>query len=296
MKKIVSKAFVLIFIISLMNSCKKDDDVVIKEEFKPTVLSSDVTQLFELRGNPTSSIVWIYVQGGPVVQRDLLFEEKNSDGTDMFPYITDDLRVYPFQVQHLNEQIKTFNEFTLEQAKIESAKNAEIVRRVAGYFESQNKTVYIVGHSYGAFVVNEVLVKYGAVGRKMASLNGRLNMDQVVWEGFSKGEEWLFDQNGQNPSLNSGADNSVLEKNMRKLAAGLGFNRYTQKLAEVDLSDAIFLTADKDKFVGDFTQETLDFLAPKAESLIILQNSEHSEIFNEASLFEQLHDDMIQDN
>lgn len=290
----------LSIVLLLFSACKKDEvtpTIVTpptpEVEFNSTVISSTVTDLFETRGDATSDIVWIYVQGGPTTERDYVFEETNPDGTDAYPFITDDFRVYPFQVQQINEDFKIADGFTFEQAKVESAKNAEIIKNIIEHFVSQNKTVYTIGHSYGSFIVNEVLATYGPLGEKIVSLNGRLDMDEVVWQGFSKGEEWLFDANGENPTLNSTADNSLLEQNMRKMAAGLGFNRYSQKLANVDLSSAIFVTADSDEFVGDFTQDAISFLLDTDAALLFLpEGAGHSDVF-EPSFFEFLHDQHI---
>lgn len=281
-------------LVFILFSCGKDDAVV--PVYEPTTISSEISDLFETRGNTDSDTVWVFIQGGPVTQRDYTLEETLPNGDEAYPFITDDLRVYPFQTQHLNMTLATATNFTFENAKVESARSAEIISEVVKHFTSQSKVVYLIGHSYGSFLVNEVLAQYGSIARKTISLNGRLDMDQVVWEGFSEGNEWLFDANGENPFLNSSASNAVEDQNMRKIAAGLGFNRYTDRLANADLSDAIFLTSDNDDLVGDFTQEAIDFLTNQAEGLIILQpNFGHGDVF-EPQVFRELHDMIIMDN
>jgi hypothetical protein len=125
----------------------------------------------------------------------------------------------------------------------------------------------------------DVLARYSQIARKTISLNGRLDMDKVVWEGFSKGENWLFDKEGQNPYFDSFDEDDYQSQNIKKLAAGLGYNRYTEKLASVDLSDVIFVTGEADPYVGDYTSDALAFTSDEAEGAYSLPEIGHSDIF-----------------
>lgn len=284
--------FILLIATNLVMSCKKDKDT---KSFKHKALPSDISKLYEFQGDETSDTVWIYVQGGPVTDREYAFEETYQDGSDLYPFFKDDFRVYPYQAQHLDKTIAPSALFDFKAAKKEAAKSSEVVKRIVEHFNAKNKVVYLVGHSYGSFIVNDVLARYGSIARKTISLNGRLEMDDVVWQGFSKGEEWLFEDTGINPTLNTSASDDIEEQNMRKLAAGLGYNRYTSKYANVDLSDAIFFTAGDDKYVGDFTQNTIDFLQANAEQLYVIPDIGHGDVFN-PNLMKELHDVIIKDN
>lgn len=287
----MKKIFLVLASVALIISCEKDDDGG-SLSFEHTILPSNINDLFEGKGDANSDTVWVYSQGGPVTEREYGFEDQYDDGSDAYPFITDDYRVYTFQTQHLNSNIALDETFTFEHAKVEAAMNSEIVKRVVEYFTQQNKVVYLVGHSYGSLVVNDVLARYGSIARKTISLNGRLDMDQVVWEAFSKGEMWTFDGNGENPSYNSAQDDlSVSAINMKRLAAGLGYNRYTTLLSNVDLSDAIFLTSTKDEQVGDFTQEAIDLLNDKAEALLSIDGG-HGDVYHPVTL-KQIHDTYI---
>lgn len=273
-------------------SCKKDKDT---KGFKHTTISSDITTLFESYGDANSDTVWVYVQGGPVTEREYPFEETYSNGSPLFPDFKDDLRIYPFQAQHLNANISTTENFDFKDAKVESGISSEIVKHIVEHYNGKNKVVYLIGHSFGSFVVNDVLARYGSIARKTISLNGRLDMDDLVWKGFAKGEEWLFNQEGLHPTLNASASSSVEEKNMRKLAAGLGYNRYTQRFANTDLSDALFLTAEDDPYVGDFTQQAIDLLTLKAEALFVMPNFGHGDVF-QPSVMKEIHDLIIKND
>lgn len=275
-------------------SCKKEKEETVKPSYLATQIPADINKLFEFKGDLDSDTVWIYVQGGPETMREYAPEDKYEDGSPVYPYFQDDLRIYPFQTQHLNSKIAQDESFTFEQAKIESSLTAEIVKNIVQHFNSKNRTVYLIGHSFGSLVVNEVLAKYGSIARKTISLNGRLNMDEAVWKGFAEGKELLFDENGLNPTLNEEADNTVKDKNMRRLAAGLGFNRYIQNLAKPDLSNTIFISATNDPYVGAFTKEEYDFALSNAEEMLYVEGG-HSDVFNPET-FKLLHDLIIMDN
>ena len=272
-----------------------DDNMTPKALYEPTVIPTDVTKLYETRGDETSDTVWVYVQGGPVLMRDYSLNEKDPDtNEDLYPYFSNQLVVYPIQSHHLNSKIGPATDFTFENAKTESSNTAKIVKMVVDHFESADKTVYVIGHSYGSLVVHEVLARYGSIGRKMISLNGRLDMDNKVVEGFSRGELWTFNEEGETPTLKKSASaQSITDQNMNKLAAGLGFNRYTQELTDADLSNVIFLGAENDTDVGDYTPEAVKFLNGKAEAFLGLgPGSGHGDIFNPL-LMMQIYDEYI---
>ena len=276
MRKVLLSAIIAVVILT---SCDKDD-TMIPNGYVETTLPSDVTQLYESQGPADSDTVWIYIQGGPVVERIFDLNEKDEETEeDVYPFYTDDLVIYPFQTQQINTTIAKAPNFTFEHAKVESSRNADIVKMITDHFEDQDKVVYIIGHSYGAFITHEILAKHGPIGRKIVSLNGRLDMPTSVWEGFSRGEIWLFDKDGQNPFLVTKNENEVEGRNLAMMAAGLGFNRYTSELEGVDLSDALFFTGGKDEAVGVFNQTEVDFVKKNAEVGQLVPNFDHSDIF-----------------
>ncbi|MCY4160303.1 MAG: hypothetical protein OXE77_00370 [Flavobacteriaceae bacterium] len=269
-------------------------------EFAHTTIPSDINDLFEFRGDATKDTVWVFLQGGATTERDYNLNEISSSGTDRFPYFTDDFIVYPFQSQQLNPSLHDHFDLTFEQAKVEASLSVEIAQQVIKHHVDRDKTVYVIGHSYGAFMVQELLAEYGSnSARKYISLNGRLDMNEKVWKGFSMGEFYYFDEDGKTlvKSPEIPADELRFEHNMGRLNAGLGFNRYTEKLAQIDLSNALFLTAEKDQAVGVYTPETIEFLTEKnpAEKLIMIPGG-HGQIFEEAPRMEKLHNFIVMDN
>ena len=292
-----------------------DDDTEVQEEFPVTQIPINIDDLYEYRGEMTSDTVWVFIQGGPSIVRDYTLNdaftamgisksgEETHEKNEYYPQFTDDLVVYPYQSQQINSARFNDYDLTFEQAKEESLITVEITRQVVEEFVNREKVVYLIGHSYGSLVINELLSQHGPIAHKTISLNGRLDMDEEVWKGYSQGDEWKFDSDGLNPyKLKESSDIPRLIVNLNKIAAGLAFNRYSEKLSDVDLSSTIFITANKDEQVGVFNEKEINFLRSKqlAKELIILDGG-HSLIFEETDVMKDLYNvitfsDQISDN
>lgn len=273
MRQQLLSTFLFYLLISSFISCKKDQYV----PFQPTVVPTNISELYETKGDLNSDTVFIALQGGPVSIRS--YDIESSPGYN-YPFFEDDLRVYPYQVQHMNESFKTATNFTHSDAVSENLKTVKIVHDVIKHFKSQGKVVYLIGHSFGAFISQEVLYQYGTIAERTIVLNGRLDMDTEVWKGYARGEGWGFDANGLNPSLKSDQQGDREGMNMSILAAGLGFHRYTQRLANVDLTKSVFLSCEDDKAVGRWTDTEKQFITNKIGSYALsIPDIGHNDIF-----------------
>lgn len=95
---------------------------------------------------------------------------------------------------------------------------------------------------------------------------GRLDIDKVFWEGFSQGKGGNF-VNGITPVLYD--LDGIETKNMNKLAAGLGQNRYTQTLNKYkNLSKITYVYGKTDEHIGKLTKAEIDFLTGKKAKII----------------------------
>jgi hypothetical protein len=71
----------------------------------------------------------------------------------------------------------------------------------------------------------------------------------------------------------------VEDKNMAKLASGLGYKRYMDLLKDTDLSNVIYVYGKTDEQVGSLSKEELEFL--KFKKVEILEgNGNHGETIN----------------
>lgn len=108
-------------------------------------------------GNELSNTVIINTQGGP--QTELAVEEFN----EVFSRVKTKglLKVNVYQAQTLNPQLFTKSEITFQQAVKYDSESIETLYKVIKYFKDQGKTVYVVGISFGAFMVQELIAKKG---------------------------------------------------------------------------------------------------------------------------------------
>ncbi len=272
----------------LFISCKKDSTETTANEdnvkYIKSVVPDKIDQLYEFRGDKASDTVWVFLQGGPDFKMNYELESESSDKP--YDYFLDDLRVYPYQIQHLNKSIRSATDFTYEDAIIDTDLSIKITKDVIMHFKNQNKVVYLIGHSYGAFMTQKILADYGNIADKSAVLNCRLNIEKSVREGFKMGKVITYNENGENPTevnLEETAKKegfSPLEaKNTAIIGAPIINFNFLELLKDADLSKTFFVGAKNDSAVGDWTTEELTFLNKKA-GMVFFGDGDHSSIFN----------------
>lgn len=253
----------------------------------PTVIPDDITKLYASRGDQASDTVWIFLQGGPDFKNNFELEAENTDGKP-YDFFDDDLKVYPYQVQHINKEMKMFNDFNYEDAQKETKLALEIVRRVVQHFDKQNKVVYLIGHSYGAFLLQKVIADFGNIAERNAVLNCRLKMEEIVWKNFKEGKPVFFDSKGENPAVASDEafkmklkeDGMNVEeaRNSSILGSAIISINFLETLKDADLKKTLFIGAQNDTAVGDWTDEEVNFLKNNA-GLMFFGDGDHSSVF-----------------
>lgn len=210
MKKTLFIPLGLLLLISSCNKGENEDTTTNKStiSYVPTVLPSQIEQLYELRGDKTMDTVWVFLQGGPDFKMNYELEKESSQVE--YDFFTDDLRVYPYQIQQLNTSLKTATDFTFEDALKESDLSVKIVKDVVTHFKNQNKVVYLIGHSYGAFLTQKVLADYGSIADRNAVLNCRLKVSEFARQSFKEGKFLMYDEKGGNPTVQN--INEVVKK------------------------------------------------------------------------------------
>ena len=192
----------------------------------------------------------VYAQGGPIPYLDseglsLIYD------SGMHSKLKDALFVNVHQAQTLMPELLDENNISFDQAKQHDAKTTQMLYKVIKYFKDDGKTVYVVGISFGAFVVQDLLATKGNIADGYFIMVGRLNMQDEVWTSHSKGIVMEFDDDALTPVMadDIGHDHDGFE-NMHKLAAGLGHKRYVELLEDVNLSNVVYVYGEKDKVVG----------------------------------------------
>lgn len=234
----------------------------------------DINKLITAYGDiENSEYIIINVQGGPVTTLD------DDIMLELFDMAID-LNKYSYVNVH---QIQTYypekfnnKEITFEEAKSYDKESAKVLGEIIKALKNKypEKKVVVYGYSFGALMVQEVIAEYGSdIADKFAIVVGRLDMNEEFVDLFSNGFNGRFDSNQKIIKVE---DKTIEEKNMNRLAAGLGFNRYTEKLKKIDLSNVIYIYAAKDSYVGKLKKDELKFL--KSKNVKILEfYADHSE-------------------
>ncbi|MGB0769617.1 MAG: hypothetical protein ACPGPB_02570 [Flavobacteriaceae bacterium] len=239
--------------IAFISSCSKDDEPVSDHPF--IEIKDDAT----FHGNFKSDIVVVNTQGGPVTKleddelKDIIQESKMNDA----------LFVNVHQSQTKEPHLFTKTDITFDDAKKFDKSSVERLKKVVEYFKEKKKKVYVLGISFGAFMTQELIASYGIdVADGYLIMVGRLDIDEDTWKPFSEGKKtkYVYDDNGDY-TIEVVDDQDVEERNMNRLAAGLGFNRYTERLKGIsDLSKITYVYGTKDEQVGPLSVDETKFL------------------------------------
>lgn len=258
-----SNLILITFLSIFMLSCSKDDD---KCTAPITELSQEIKDLIYFKGDEKAPIVFLNAQGGP----SLTLSTKEVDTFFGGAFNTTGILMANIsQAQMLNPSILEVNDITMDEAVNFNTESVETLCKVIQYFKNQGRTVYVLGVSYGAFLTQDLIVKKGInVADKYILVSGRLDMNEVLWQGLAEGKEGGF-INGVTPLLEPMPHIDVVERNGLRLQAGLGKNRYTQLFNAInDLSNLTYVYGEIDEAVGSLTNEEVTFLESKNANIV----------------------------
>lgn len=269
----ISKFVLITFLTLTIVSCSDDDDGNPPSNFNE--ISQDIKDLIYFSGDEKAPTVLINVQAGPSPE---LAEDIVEFIVTTFN-TTDILTVNPHQAQTLNPNILLGNEITVDQAVNFNAESVETLYQVVQYFKDEGRTVYIVGLSFGAFITQELIAQKGIdVADKYLIITGRLDINDVMWQGLAEGKNAYF-ENGVTPIVDTEPFVDVLNRNEARLFAGIAMNRYTQQFNTIEsLSKITYIYGTTDEAVGSLTAEEVSFLQSKNAN-ILSGNGGHDEPF-----------------
>ncbi len=263
----------IIFLLIFTFSCSNED----KQPKVVNEISEEIKNLIYFKGDENASTVLINVQSGPdtklsTLEVDDFFETFN---------IKDILVANVHQAQTLNPSILEKSDITLNQAINFNTESIETLYKVIQYFKNQGRTVYVVGISFGAFITQELIAKKGIdVADKYLIMIGRLDINDIMWQGLSEGKNGFF-ENGITPIINSNLASDIIERNLNRITAGLGMNRYTELFNAIEsLSNVTYIYGATDNAVGSLTSEEITFLESKNTN-IIAGNGGHDETYED---------------
>ncbi|MDB4778334.1 hypothetical protein OAG68_02645 [bacterium] len=231
-------------------------------------------------GNPESETVVINTQGGPMPE---LLEAEFAEvfaGVDLNEaFVVNVHQAHTLHPEKINQRVITF-----EEAIACDAESTKILAEVVDEFLRENKRVYVVGISFGAWMVQDLLATQGSVADGYLILVGRLDMTEEIWQSFSKGGSGYF-ENGDEPTIEDAetfdgqelGPREYAEQNIPKIAAGLGHKRYTKLLKDVDLSKVTYIYGKRDEAVGRLSESELEFLKQKGVKTISTEGGHGNE-------------------
>ncbi len=270
MKKTNLLCLAVVFIsLNLLFSCTKDDNPVVAHPFAE--IKGDAT----FHGNFKSDIVVVNTQGGPETKLDDESLKETIEATKT----SSALYVNVHQTQTSEPHLFTKTDITFSNAKKYDERSVARLKKVIDYFKKKKKKVYVLGISFGAFMTQELIADYGIDSADgYLIIAGRLDIDEDTWKPFSEGKRttYVYDQNGGYTINLFKGKLSVEEKNMARLAAGLGFNRYTERLKdEKDLSKIRYIYGTHDDEVGPLSKEEIKFLEDRNVGIGKNQGANH---------------------
>lgn len=261
---------IAIISIAFFSSCSKDDEPVGAHPF--TEIKEDGT----FHGNFKSNIVVVNTQGGPVtgleddILKEIIQESKMKDA----------LFVNVHQAQTKEPHLFTKTDITFDNAKKFDKLSVERLKKVIDYFKKKKKKVYVLGISFGAFMTQELIASHGIdIADGYLIMVGRLDIDEDTWKPFSEGKKtkYVYDGNGDY-TIEVVNDQDVEERNMNRLAAGLGFNRYTARFKDIsDLSKITYVYGTEDEQVGPLSDEEIKFLEDRKVQIGKNDGANHDE-------------------
>ncbi|WDV45106.1 hypothetical protein PV797_16500 [Clostridiaceae bacterium M8S5] len=263
LKKTIKTSLVLTLILSILVSGCRFSNILSKNESK---IPKDIRELCYIEGDINSDTVIINAQGGPDTK--LSKEEYNLIKKEQIDKKI--MMVNVEQVQTRNPEKFLDEEIPFEKAIQYDEESVEYLYKVVEYFKEQGKKIHIIGASFGAFIVQELIFERGVnIADNIILAVGRLDINEETWENFSRGDGGMF-INGE-VFVSEDIEDEPLSKNMSKLAAGLSYNRYTKKLKNHDLSKVTYIYSKDDESVGRLTNKEIKFLKSKNVNVIAVE-------------------------
>ena len=241
----------------------------------------ELADTYEAIGNADADVVIVNAQGGPAP---VLFSDEIREVFGTVDLDTTYI-VNVHQAQTIDPAAFNDADLSFDEAKAADAGSVEMLATVVDHFAAEGKTVHVVGISFGAFVVQDLLATQGNVADSYLIMVGRLDMPEAVWSEFAGGRTVGFIDGTDIVEVpieeaGMGAETPAGDRNMARLAAGLGHKRYTELLATTDLSNVTYTYGETDEQVGRLTDAEVAFLNDHGASVLVSTGG-HGEAIDE---------------
>ncbi len=257
-------------LLSILFSCRRER--ITEEESAAmnntgVMLNPEMMGLGTFFGNVFSDVVLINVQNGPsgTLATNELKELLQLTDRD------NDFFIFNLHQQQTLAAEQFTNEITFEAAKNANQKSVDILVQAIQYFKAQDKKVYVLGIAFGAYLVQELLVREGInLADQYLLMASRLDMPDLIWQSFSEGNTGGF-IDGSTPFTGAPSTLTATEKNHNKLFAGFASKKYTVELSKYDdLTNVTYCFGNLDESVGRLTQNEQALLITRQANLLQL--------------------------
>ncbi|MCY4524718.1 MAG: hypothetical protein OXB84_08270, partial [Halobacteriovoraceae bacterium] len=309
-RKYLFKLTALFFIMSIfLINCSKKGTNLNKIRSKDTSgsgvpggdisINEEITRYYEVASghNINSNVILLVSQGGPSsVLASRPYTDSSTGASESAPEF---MNWYPyFNVVHVhqaqtlakNSEVDGLDARLLSGDKIISMaesrkaalKSAEILYKVAKHFKDQEKTVYVLTHSFGSFVILHTLAYHENVFDKIVVTAGRVDMPLTVVNAFKNRCGGTFAENAVDFTVKDCSEiqqMNIVEKNKLlsglRLQAAFGENRYSRLLGNKNLDNLMYVYGSRDESVGKLSSSEITFLRNK-DAVVLEKNSDHT--------------------
>lgn len=221
--------------------------------------------IYKVEGNIGADTIVIFLQGGP---EDHLLHNYGQFMERQF------LVAYVGQTNFLKRGLLESYDMTVEQADREIEENIALVH--ATYQDLRirfpDRRFVLMGHSMGSFLTLQYLVDHGNPFDRVVAMAGRVDAPLDFVRRFAIGQNIVYNHIGDREefrqeletySLNDFGDYLIqgYEPNAEtSILASLGLRRYSELLADVDLSNMLYLYSARDEQLGGLSVEEVTFL------------------------------------
>ena len=220
--------------------------------------------------NPDADTVILVLHGGPT--NDLL------SGSFFFMESIPTFSVVEVKKHEMLIPVLNDSTLTLAGGHAVNDTTAALIEKAVQYYNDLDKTVVLIGHSWGAIVLGEYLDDYGVDNiHRIIPMEGRLNMQLEMVDYLLDGYLPTFQFDGL--TLEVTTPQNTYDHGLLTLAAAIFSNRWVDSLANIDLSKMMYSYAENDQQTGALTFEETEFLDNSGAQTLFIPSAGHGASF-----------------
>jgi len=230
----------------------------------------EVEDYIVVRTNPAADTVILALHGGPSAVL--------AEGTFTYLEGISTFSVVEVMKQEMLSDVLYNDTLTFEEAVLVNDKTAALIEKAVQYYKDQDKTVVLIGQSWGAIILGEYLDDYGISNiHRIIPMEGRLNMPLDFSDYLLDGILPTFAEDGFTYVF--GTPQGTLPQGLLTLGAAAFSNRWIDSLANMDLSKMMYTYAENDMNTGALLPEELDFLDNSGAQTLYISPGVHGDSY-----------------